>query len=493
MFNLKAQDIIDGLRYSLDDLNGTARYNALSGAFGALGGDLTAMTINPAGSAIFLNNFSSVTFSLTDIKNDAQYFNTSAGSSDTDFNINQAGAVFVFVNSNYDSAWKKFSIGINYNSTKNYNSELSIYGTGNKSIGSFFLAHAQGIPLDLLQLQNGESISDLYSYLGESRGTYAQNAFLGYQGYLFDPLLPDDPGNIQYISNIAPGRFNHDYYLISDGFKGKYTLNFATQITDRFYLGINFNTYSLDYHEGTYLFESNFNPGSLVNKVGFENNLYVYGNGFSTQIGGIAKLTESFRIGLTYDSPTWLNIYEETFQSLESQRTVDGQLINEFINPNVVNIFEKYDLRTPGKFSASAAYIIGNRGLVSFDYSYQDYSTIKFGPTWDPHFVNLNQNIRDNLKATSTFRMGAEYRIDQFSLRGGYLYEESPYKNSSLLGDLNGFSLGTGVHLGNYSFDFSYSRTQQDRNHQLYSVGLTDSANIETTRNNYTLTINYNI
>ena len=439
ILNLKAQNITDGLRYSIDELNGTARFNALSGAFGALGGDLTAMTINPAGSAIFLNNYSSVIFSLTDLKNKASYFNSPSRSSDTDFNLNQAGVVFVFVNSNLDSSWKKFSIGINYNSTNNYDNELIINGVGNKSIGSFFLEQAQGIPLDLLQLQNGESISNLYSYLGETEGTHAQNAFLGYQGYLFDPLFPDDPGNTQYISNIAQGSFNHDYFLISDGFKGKYTLNFASQITDHFYLGINLNTYSIDYNQGTYLLESNSNPGSLVSKVGFENNLYVYGNGFSTQIGGIAKLTESFRIGLTYDSPTWLNIYEETFQTLESNRTVDGQVINEFIDPKVVNIFEKYDLRTPGKFSASAAYIFGKQGLLSFDYSYQDYSTIKFGPSWDPHFNNLNQNIRNNLKATSNFRMGAEYRIDIYSIRGGFLYEESPYKNSDLFGNLNGY------------------------------------------------------
>jgi hypothetical protein len=493
MLILKAQDITDGLRYSLDDLKGTARFTALSGAFGALGGDLTAMTINPAGSAIFLNNFSSVTFSVSDIKNDAHYFNTSTGSSETDINVDQAGVVFVFVNSNTESAWKKFSIGLNYNSANNFDNELLINGVGNKSIGSFFTAQAQGIPLELLQLRNGESISDLYSYLGETQGTVAQNAFLGYQGYLFDPLFPDDPSSSQYVSNIASGRFNQEYYLISKGFKGKYTINFASQITDRFYLGINFNTYSIDYDQGSYLYESNSNPGSIVNKVGFENNLYVYGNGFSTQIGGIAKITESFRIGLTYDSPTWLTINEETYQTLETQRTVEEQVINEFIDPNVINIYEEYDLKTPGKIVASAAYIFGKQGLLSFDYSYQDFSTIKFSPSNDQHFIALNQNIKNNLKASSSYRMGAEYRIKDFRLRGGYMFEESPYKDKNLQGDLNGFSLGAGVHLGDYSFDFSYSRTQQDRNQQLYSIGLTDRALVNTVTNFFVFSINYNL
>jgi hypothetical protein len=492
LLNSKAQDITDGLRYSLDDLKGTARFTALSGAFGALGGDLSAMSINPAGSAIFLNNFSSATFSVSDVKNNAVYFNTNAGSSDTDINIDQAGVVLVFVNSNTESAWKKFSMGINYNSSRNYDNELSVIGKGYTSIADFFVQQAQGIPLYQLELRSGETISELYRYLGETQGTAAQNAFLGYQGYLFDPVIPGG-ANTQYVSNIAPGRFNQNYYLVSKGFKGKYSFNIATQITDRFYIGLNFNTYSIDYHQGTYLYETNYNPGSLVNKVGFENNLFVYGNGFSTQIGGILKLTESFRIGLTYDSPTWLNIYEETSQVLESQRTVDGMKINELINPKVVNVYEKYELRTPGQLLASAAYIFGKHGLISFDYSYRDYSTIKFGPSWDPYFTGLNQNIKEHLNASSSYRIGAEYRIKRYRLRGGYLFEESPYKDKDIMDDLSGYSLGTGIQLGDYGFDFTFSRSQRDRSHQLYSIGLTDSALIETSQNNYILSINYNL
>lgn len=53
---LSAQDITDALRYSQQDILGTARYRAMSGAFGALGGDLSALQINPAGSAVFFKS-----------------------------------------------------------------------------------------------------------------------------------------------------------------------------------------------------------------------------------------------------------------------------------------------------------------------------------------------------------------------------------------------------------------------------------------------------
>ena len=42
--------------FSDEDINGTARYNAMSGAFGSLGGDMSAVGINPAGLAVFNNS-----------------------------------------------------------------------------------------------------------------------------------------------------------------------------------------------------------------------------------------------------------------------------------------------------------------------------------------------------------------------------------------------------------------------------------------------------
>ena len=493
MATTNAQNITDALRYSTEALNGTARFNALSGAFGALGGDAAAMTINPAGSAIFLRSAGSATISVIDKRNKASYFNTKTKASETNLKLNQAGFVFVFNNPNQESSLNKFTFGINYISTQNYDEDIYIQGTGNTSIGEFFLIQAQGIPLDLLQLQNGESISSLYSFLGETEGVAAQNAFLGYQGFIIDPENPLDPQNTQYFSNIAQGSFNQEYSMLSSGYNGKFTFNFATQINNKFSIGINLNNNNINYRQYTYLFESNSNTGSKVNKVGFENNLYTYGWGFSAQIGAIAKVTEALRIGVTYDTPIWYSIYEETVQYLETQRTIDGSVINTVVDPRIVNIFYKYELRTPWKISGSAAYIFGKHGLISFDYNYKDYSFSKFSPYNDPIFVSENNTIKNELKGVSSYRVGAEYRINQLSLRGGYLFEESPYKNKTTIDDLNGFSMGIGYYLGNYSFDFSYSRTQQDREQQLYSIGLTNSASIEAINNNYTLSLAYEL
>ena len=492
-----AQGIADALIYSSESQTGTARFNALSGAFGALGGDLSALSNNPAGGAVFLTSNTSFSMGGNDTYNRATYFNTGTKSGGTDFIFNQAGGIFVFNNVSENSNFKKFTIAFNYQVEKNYDNELIIRGTGNNSIGDFFLSNAQGIPLELLQLQSGESISDLYSYLGENEGTTAQNAFLGYQGFIIDPI---DGNNSQYVSNISPGAFNQDYAYLTQGAKNKYTVNFGTQITDIFFLGLNLNTHSLSYFRSTFLFESNNNPGSLVNEVGFENNLSVRGFGLSAQLGMIAKLENNLRFGFSLQSPTWFDMFEETTQFLETRRIENGQSMTARVNPRVINVFENYSLLTPGKVTASMAYIFGNNGLISFDYSFKDYGSVRFksydyygSNNNDSYFNALNDSIKDSLRGVSSIRLGGEYRINQLSLRGGFRYEDSPYKTDDRIGDLSGFSLGLGYNLGSYNLDISYARTERDRKQQLYSVGLTDYASITTVTSNIIFTLGFTL
>ena len=489
--NIYAQNIEDALRYSSESLNGTARFNALSGAFGALGADISSVAINPAGSAIFIKNTGSATISVLNNNNKSNYFETNTKATNTNLKFNQAGFIFSSVNSNKQSILNKFSGGFNYVATNNFDNDIFIAGSGNTSIANYFLVQAQGVPLDLLQLQSSETISSLYAYLGANYGVSTQNAFLGYQGFIIDPENIDNPENTEYYSNITPGNFNQKYYFSSSGYSGKYTFNFAAEIKNIISIGINLNSNNFNYRQSTFLNETNNNPESTISYVGFQNDLYTYGNGFSAQIGTIAKITNSLRIGVSFDTPNWYTIYEETSQYLETTRELEGLIYNESINPRIINVFSKYNLTTPWKLAFSGAYIFGKRGLISVDYSYKDYKATRFSASSSAYFNDVNSNIKNELKGASTLKIGGEYRLNRLSLRGGYQYQESPYKKSNSKRNLNGFSGGFGIYMGKYSLDFSYSRIQQSGNLQLYSVGLTDKATIDSIQNNFALTLNY--
>jgi len=485
------QDISDALRYSQDEIQGSARFRALSGAFGALGGDLSAVSLNPAGSAVFNRSFASFTVSNLDTKNDSKYFNGLTSTSDSKFDFNQGGGVFVFANNNSSSPWKKFILGVEYDKTQNFDDNWAAVGTNtnNQSIDLYFLNYADGLRLDEISALTGESISNAYSEIGDIYGFAHQQAFLGYESYILEPDTNDD-ANTTYYSNLANGTFNQDYTYASTGYNGKITFNAAVQYEDNLYLGLNLNSHLINYDRTTLLYETNSNSGSLINEIEFDNTLSTRGTGFSFQLGGILKLSKEFRVGLTYDSPTWYTIDEETTQYIATAYGSDSPVI---INPQIVNIYPSYKLQTPGKFSGSLAYVFGDQGLISFDYSVKDYSNAKFKPTSDSFFAGQNSIISNDLTSASTYRFGAEYRVKQFSFRGGYRFEESPYKDGVTVGDLNGYSLGVGFNFGNAKLDITYDQAKRTNQNHLYNVGLTDATMVDVKNSNITLSLGFNI
>jgi long-subunit fatty acid transport protein len=146
-------------------------------------------------------------------------------------------------------------------------------------------------------------------------------------------------------------------------------------------------------------------------------------------------------------------------------------------------------LQTPSKLTGSFAYVFGKSGLISVDYARKDYSNTKFSPENDSYYSNLNSQINNTLASTSELRLGAEYKIKAWSLRGGYRYEESPYKNKTTIGDLTGYSGGFGYNFGTTKLDFAYSSAQRNSQEGFFSQGLTDGAKINTTNNNVTVTL----
>ncbi|WP_418263465.1 OmpP1/FadL family transporter [Flavobacterium faecale] len=479
----QAQESVDAIRYSQDNLTGTARYRAMSGAFGALGGDLSSLNSNPAGSAVFSNNQMGFTLSNFDTKNESNYYNTNYIEKNDKIKLNQGGVVFVFHNQNPKNDWKKFSLAINYENTNNFDNSIVSVGTNpTRSIGDYFLHYANGVTLNTLE--NGNYRNLLH---GE------QQAYLGYQAYMINPVSTS-PNNTQYNSNVAAGgNYYQENSVYSTGYNGKLSFNAATSYKNKLYLGINLNTHFLDYRQSSLFYEdnnNNLNNDYRVTQAEFSNELYSYGSGFSFQLGAIAKITNEVRLGLTYESPTWYNIYDEFSQKLIAvSSNSSGNLPADVVNPNATNIYDPYKLQTPSKVTGSFAYVFGKKGLFSIDYALKDYSSTKFKPENDPYFSGLNSFMTNTFSSTQELRIGGEYKIEALSLRAGYRFEESPYKNNSTIGDLKGYSAGIGYNFGNTKLDLSYATSQRNSQQGFFTQGFTDSAKINTKIDTITLTL----
>ncbi len=465
----------DAVRYSLDNLTGTARFRGMSGAFGAVGGDLSAIGINPAGAAVFMYNSGTASVSSYNTSNSANYYGTSRRQNDNSFDLNQFGAVFVFNNNNEGAFMKKFTLGFNYENTNNFENSIGINGTSPNSTSGYFLRYANGIgnegSIDLNTLENG--------YYDEMNFIDRQ-AYLGYQSYIFNPN--EAQVGDAYVSNTGnSGRYYQESYIATTGFNGKVALNFATQLKERFYLGANVNIHFTDYINNTNLYENTNNPLSTgLQSYRFNTERYTYGGGVSFNVGAIAKITNSLRAGLAYESPTWLRLQDEITQSIAANN--GGSTV--VTNPGITSVTDDYTIKTPSKYTGSLAYVFGRSGLLSVDYAIRDYSNTKY--TTDT-YTALNTELASMLDWAGELRIGGEYRIKNFSLRGGYRYQQSPYKNNKTVGDLYGATGGLGFAFGGSRIDLAYSWSQRKNDTSLFTPGLTDAARVKTTGNNVTL------
>ncbi len=471
-FSINAQEIQDAIRYSQQNLTGTARFRAMGGAFGALGGDLSAITINPASSAVFTYNQFGMTLSNFGVKNKSTYFGATATEKESTFDLNQLGGVFVFEDRSLQKKWRKISLGINYDNTNSFDNRLFSAGINpTNSIDGFFLSYANGTPLSTIT-------NSPYTLLNYSE----QQAYMGFEGYVINPAS-NNPSNTQYNSNIpAGGNYYQENFVAATGVNGKLSFNVGAQYQENVYVGLNLNAHFIDYTQNSRFIESNSNDSQNgVYRLRFENGLYTYGNGFSFQLGTIIKVTDALRAGFTYESPTWFTLNDETSQFLVSENRENGIPFTDVVDPQAITIFPSYSLQTPGKITASIAYVFLKKGVLSLDYSRKDYSAMKFRPTDDSYFEGLNREMATLLTTSNEFRLGAEYKINQWSLRGGYRFEESPFRNTTTVGNLNGYSTGVGYNFGTIKTDIAYSYLQQNRRQGFFSQGLTDPAAINTT------------
>ncbi|WP_298951569.1 outer membrane protein transport protein [uncultured Nonlabens sp.] len=491
-----AQTVSDGLLYTGQDLKGTARYRGLSGAFGALGGDLSAIGSNPASSVVFANNYAGVSLNFTSSDNTSNYFGTTVFSDEGDIEINQAGGVLVFQTPESRKV-TKFAMSLNYDVTRNFDNSLRVIGTSPISISQYFLNNASGIAVDnfTVRTTENESISDLYLFLGQDIGFNAQQGFLGYESFLINSTTDSPDGNTDltntvYTSATGTGSFNQDYLVETAGYNSKFSFNGALELNKKWNLGINLNSHIISLERFTSIEEGNSNADATITDVRFDNRVSNEGNGFSFQLGLIGKVTDNIRVGATYESPTWYTIEQTQNQEIITLSN-DGTLTT--VSPNILNVFAPYKLRSPGSVTGSIAYIFGKKGLLSLDYNTRDYSQLKYSPDDSDLFVNNNTFIENNLSRASSVRIGGEYRINNWTLRGGYRMEESPYDNKAIMDDLTGYSLGLGYSWGKTILDISYDHSERDYSQQLFDSGLDTPAGVLNELDNIVVTLGFNL
>lgn len=514
-FVVNAQDMHQAIRLSQTSFEGGARFTAMGGAFGAIGGELNGLVLNPAGSSIFA--FSEAAMSLLSFSdvNKTNYFNTSNQEKNRNLGIHQAGIVLVLDNeSNQD--WSKLSIGFNYQRKANYHDHYALNGNNpNHGMDDYFIGYAQGLMLQNIQTyyDDGETFADAHLEIGNTFGLgyVGQQAHFGYDGFMISPIPFEntndsegtndditDPLISSYESNVLPGAngFEHYFERTSSGSQRKYTFNISSVYRNKLYLGVNINTYAVEYNEITTIRESGYDIQSIVQQLDFYNELSSIGTGSSFQLGAIYKVNDALRVGITLDSPIYYRLTDRVYQNMQTLVYDDQDQLGEvYLDPkdgfpNAETILPEYQFDSPGNVRLSMAYIFGDRGLISIDYNHKRYDSAQFTPRTNDYTEDLNQQIEDQFQATQLWQIGGEYRLDpHFSLRAGYVYESASRTNYDDSRQI--ISGGIGYNFGASNLDISMTASSLAQQYELFNVGLTDPYQLERDRLN--VVISYRI
>ena len=174
-------------------------------------------------------------------------------------------------------------------------------------------------------------------------------------------------------------------------------------------------------------------------------------DGFSLSLGVIGKLSNAVRLGASIESPTWYSIDREyNFYSKNG------------LNLSQNSYTESRTFRTPTKLTLSGAFIPNKHFAFNVDYRV-DLGKPNFGG--GAADVQLNNFYESTYKAQHEVRLGGEYRIKSFRIRGGYAFTTSPFKdhtekmfdnNANVVnGKLSNYIVGkTQVISGGIGYDF---------------------------------------
>tara|TARA_B100001758_G_C18401760_1_gene609456 strand:+ start:1151 stop:2587 length:1437 start_codon:yes stop_codon:yes gene_type:complete len=452
-----AQNELDALRYSTQNPIGTARFAAMGGAFGSLGGEFSGLSSNPAGIGMY--QFSELTFTPNfNLNTSKSYYNNSQSSSyQSDVSIGNLGLILTIPKNNTN--WKRINIGIGWNQLADYNNSMQINGTSKNN----------SIVDRILEITNGTLTGELINGTGN---TYSQMAW---NTYLIDPLFNNN--NLvdgEYISNFSAGSKIQSKFITSSGNMNEFVFSIGGTYKERLYVGGAIGMPTINYYEYSEYTEHELSSDTSNNlrQMSFSEEISAYGTGYNLKIGAIYRLSEKTKIGGALHTPTFFNIKEDYNTSITTffkDSTLEYSM--GYLTPF------HYDLITPLKASISASTVFNNI-IISAEYELVDYSTAKYFTT---NFDQENQVISDIYQQTENIKIGTELNLKPFILRAGYSNYGSPTKEENT--HKESFCYGIGINNGNYFIDLAYVLSQGSNRHLLYA----ETNTIELVNTNHTI------
>jgi len=455
-FFMQAQDLLDALRYSNIQVSGTARAGAMGNAFGALGGDFTSISINPAGLGVYRSSELTVTPKFTYGNIEGNYMNTMMEDTKYNFALNNLSYVTTIPTaSRSEVGLISINLGIGYNRLKDFNSNSLLGASGvTSSILDSWIENSNG--------ENPYVDPGTYPFYDDLAIAEFGGVDLIYQEENSEIWRSDIQIN-PYDDNIQNHPVAQRKSISREGSIDEYSFAVGLNFNHKVYMGATLGVTDIYYRESsTYEEWDDQNIIPNFESLQFDEYLRTTGTGYNFKFGIIYKPINEIRLGASIHTPTFYDLHD--FYHTEMYATInytDGTQDQEALSP--LSNFD-YRLNTPFRATLSGAFVIAKKGLISIDYEYVDYTSAKLR---DGNFIDANQEIKDVFKSVGNIRVGGELRAtNNLSLRAGYEYYPSAYNSNALGNDqfkaddkLSVYSTGLGYRFGSFTFDLAYRIT----------------------------------
>ena len=357
---------------------GSARYVGMGGAMTAIGGDPSAAMVNPAGLGLYRR--SEISVSIDETIDHTQQVGSNDTYQRTRFAAPQISAIWAWGNSQKQRGLVYNNFMFSHNRLATFNRDIVVKGAG------------MGMVPTICNITNDEGgVSE--EFLVNKPWDNVEIGWLsilGYEAYLIDPI---ENNKWKPAVDFTDGSLS----ISETGTSDQYTISWAGNISNQWYIGIGLNIPTINYTKHTSLREENKQNSSSAE---LKSMFHVSGVGVSGSFGLIYRPIQALRIGASLQTPTILSLSRQSTGDMYS--TIAGQKY-EVLTPEsgVMDI----DIASPLRTSVSVAGQLGKIGLIAVQYDYAHSSEME-----DIH----------------TLRMGAEAQVTRgLFLNAGYVYESS--------------------------------------------------------------------
>lgn len=457
---LYSQTASDALRYSQILYGGTARYQGLGGAMGAVGGDFSSITTNPAGLGLYSASEFTISPAIRLENSNTNYSTEVNNDNKLNFGMGDLGLVFHLGGSDKNSSgFKGFNIAFGMNRENDFNNKIFMEGTNNKN------SILTGYVNTLNNTTGGITPSMI-------NNNYPFDIALAYNT---DLIYLADSANKKYANDAPNGGVIQSKSVTTSGSINEFDFAFGTNYNDRLYIGATIGVPIIYYYENSQYREvKNDTAIHYFQSMTFNQQLETHGTGINFKLGLIYRPADWVRIGAAIHTPTYYGNMRDSWSSDMTGEFTFGT--NSSSSP--LGNFD-YQLITPFRAIGSVAFIIGNFGLISGEYEYVNYAQSYFSSN-DASFSDVNTQIKNQYKAPVNVRFGTEWRIKRFRVRGGFGYYGSPYQSGNNASELYVASIGWGYRVKHFFVDMTYQWTQTKENYYFY-----DPTTVDPSQNKY--------